>query len=175
MAEDPPPVDMEGDEDFEGDAPAKPASKKRNRQDHFSYHVNKLKDTVLLLAKEHRSCSILFLIDSPFAHASWRGHVSRHSANDPVWDHDLEVAVQAAILHKADNPGSKLSIFNHTPPPITDEALLAALQRCVGSGDVAPNQYKLVMRTVETMRKEEQLEARKSESAATAAHRFPPG
>ena len=125
--------------------------------------INTLKDKVARLSKDYPTCSILFVTPSPFAHGSFRVHVSRHSTGDTIWDHALEKAIKAAIAHKTAYPGSRLSIFKHKPAPVTDELLLAALQRRVETGDVAPKQYKLLLETVETIKKELEQKALKRE------------
>jgi hypothetical protein len=150
------------DEDYT-DAPAAKKGKK-GRQDHFSYHINSAVDKVKFISVEHPSCSILFAVDSPFSHA-FRVVKSRHSTGDTTWDTDFETFIKAAIQHKTLNPRKTLSNFlsQHTPMPITEERLLAAMQRSVDEGNLASNQYREVLRTLDKMDKEEKEKDKQSE------------
>jgi hypothetical protein len=164
MPEEPPTAGVGSDEDY-SDAPAAAKKRKKVRQDHFSYHVTTVVDKLKFVSSEHPSCSILLAIDSPFAHNSFRVAKSRHSTGDTTWDIDFEAHIKAAIQHKTFHPQQTLSNFlsRHTPTPITEERLLAAMRQSVQEGNLAKNQYDEILRTVEKMEKEENEKAKQSE------------
>ena len=163
MADDAPDTDMELDEDAPLDAPPKQKKKDRTAQNKFNNLLQGIKAKITALADKFPRSSIVVAIDSPFAYNSFRLIASRHCADDPTWDHDIIEALKEAIVRKTKSPHSKLETFNPASAAITHERLLAALQRCVAEGDVAANQYTLILKTVEKMEKEEKTKAQESE------------
>lgn len=124
-----------------------------------------------MISEQHRSCSIVIVVDSPFSRNSFRVAQSRHSTGDKTWDLALAEAIKAAITYKQNFPQSRLSMFKYTPPPLTEELLLAALQRLVAEGDLAANQYKKVLDMAQIIKKEEEEKALQSKRSCN--HRRP--
>ena len=160
MANDPPVNVGEGDQ---GDENAKAKRDAKQAQGRFTYLIDKLRRLLIDLAQEFPRSTIVVMVDSPFAHNKFRVCVSRHSAHDPAWDRMLEDSLKEAIIYKTNFAKSKLEIFHHSPPAISEGRLLAALERCLADGHVAANQYNLILETVKKMEKEEKKEALESQ------------